>query len=180
MPSKSLNKVQKHINKKKGKRPVLHERSRDAQKLRQALSRSDRVNSHALVTSKTQLPFVERIAFFQQEVSQRGKEPFTPEEIHKSIQNYIGRHDENLEQLQAERRPGRPPTKQQEVLQQRKQSEKGEYLSGLWMPLMTDTKNLEALEEWNQEWTALGTMKYCRVTEAGAITSSAFPPRGLS
>ena len=59
MPPKSLNKVQKHISKKKGRRPVLHERSRDAQKLRQALSRSDKVNKLVSVAAKAHQPLSE-------------------------------------------------------------------------------------------------------------------------
>ena len=44
MPSKSLRKVQKHIGKKKGRTPALHEKSRDAQRLRRASARSDKLS----------------------------------------------------------------------------------------------------------------------------------------
>ena len=72
------------------------------------------------------------------------------------------------------------PTKQQEILEQRREGEEKEYLSGLWIPTLTDTKNLEALQDWNQEWASLGTLEFCRVSKSGLIHASSFPPRGLS
>ena len=49
MVSNRLSKVHKHITKKKGKTPNLHENSRDTQRLQRAAGRDDRLNRLAKI-----------------------------------------------------------------------------------------------------------------------------------
>lgn len=49
MVSNRLSKVAKHITKKKGKTPNLHENSRDTQRLQRAAGRDDKINRLAKV-----------------------------------------------------------------------------------------------------------------------------------
>lgn len=56
MPSK-FNKVQKHVNKKKGSTNSLHENSRDALRLRNAVIRDDKVARMSAIREKTNEPF---------------------------------------------------------------------------------------------------------------------------
>lgn len=57
MPSNRLNKVQKHITKKKGKNPTLHENSRDNRRLQSAAQRDDKLNRLAAVREKQNRPY---------------------------------------------------------------------------------------------------------------------------
>jgi len=57
MPSNRLSKVQKHINKKKGKNVALHENSRDTRRLQSAAQRDDKLNRLAAVREKQNRPY---------------------------------------------------------------------------------------------------------------------------
>ena len=96
---------------------------------------------------------------------------------HKS---FIGRDDEELESLKAQRRPGRPPSSQEDRLRHRKEDEQREYRSGFWVPELRDEQSRLKLERWNGEWAALNTLKFVRIDSGGGIKPSSFPPKGLS
>lgn len=57
MPQRNLQKVHKHISKKRGVLDSLHENSRDAQRLRRAGARDDRLNRHAAITQRARQPY---------------------------------------------------------------------------------------------------------------------------
>lgn len=50
-------------------------------------------------------------------------------DLHKLIEQYINRNDLELQREQAERRPGRPKSKNQEKLEQMKEHESAQYAS---------------------------------------------------
>lgn len=102
------------------------------------------------------------------------------EKIQILIQRYLGRHDEELEQLKSERRPGRPSTNREDLLRQQLAIEDREHSAGFWLPDMEDDENLELLRNWNGKWTSLSNFKYVRLTRAGTVTPSRFPPKGQS
>lgn len=85
-----------------------------------------------------------------------------------------------IEQLQSERRKGRPPSKREEALLQRTDVENREFKTGFWMPDFSDEGVLKALASWNGDWSGLSTMKFIRITKDGAKQPSAFPPKGMS
>lgn len=94
--------------------------------------------------------------------------------------SYLSRHDEELAELKSQRRPGRPSSTREDLLQQFMTTEDREYNGGVWIPEMQDEGNLRILQEWNGEWTALNTLKYVRLSRDGTIQKSSFPPKGLS
>ena len=58
---RTLQKVHKHISKKRGVVDSLHENSRDAQRLRRAGARDDRLTRHAAITLKARQPYGESV-----------------------------------------------------------------------------------------------------------------------
>lgn len=94
--------------------------------------------------------------------------------------SYLGRHDEELAELKSQRRPGRPSSTREDLLQQFMKTEYREYNGGFWIPDMQDEGNLRILRQWNGEWTALNTFKFVRLSRDGTMQSSSFPPKGLS
>lgn len=122
--------------------------------------------------------------------------PFEAEQIHGLIQkffynaltyrvtltttSYLSRYDEELAELKSQRRPGRPSSTREDLLQQFMTTEDREYNGGFWIPNMQDVGNLRILREWNGEWTALNTIKYVRLSRDGNLQNSSFPPKGLS
>lgn len=196
MPS-SYAKVQKHVSKKKGSKiNALHENSRDSQRLRRAVGRDDKISRAAAVREKANEGFrkydrkrstyivlnpitVLRILFFQDHIPQPIA-PLPEAEIHALIVEYLKREDEALAALKAERRPGRPMSTRQQVLEQLQATEQKEYEAGYWMPDMTDENNLKQLEAWKGNWGGLGQVKFVRVEKNGVIKESAFPPKGAA
>lgn len=94
--------------------------------------------------------------------------------------SYLSRYDEELAELKSQRRPGRPCSTREDLLQQLITTEDREYNGGFWIPNMQDVGNLRILREWNGEWTALNTFKYVRLSRDGRLQNSSFPPKGLS
>lgn len=179
MPS-SLHKVQKRVNKKKGpKANALHENSRDAQRIRRAGARDDRVARVTSTRQKANLPWLERVAFFQDRLPET-LHPMDLEPIKELIHEFLSRHDEELAQLKAERRPGRPPSNRQSLLEQQIKQEAMEYEGGFWMPNLQDEETLMKIEGWGGEWMALAPLRFVRVVKDGEVKESQFPPRGAS
>jgi translation machinery-associated protein 16 len=106
--------------------------------------------------------------------------PYAPEEIQSEIHSILHRHDSSLASIRAERRAGRPPSTQEIQLTAQVENDKKEFASGLWIPDMTDTKNLERLREWGGQWIGLNVLKFVRVYDDGRALESSFPPRGQS
>jgi translation machinery-associated protein 16 len=179
MPSR-LSKVQKHVSKKKGSKiNSLHENSRDAQRLRKAGVRDDRVARLSAVREKANRQWLERIAFFQDNLPET-LHPMDMEAIQSLISTYLARNNEEIEQLKAERRPGRPPSTRLTLLEQLRDGEGKEYDSGFWMPNLQDEETLVKLDGWKGEWIGLANLRFVRVMAGGTTKESQFPPRGAS
>ncbi|KAI4730710.1 hypothetical protein E4T49_01450 [Aureobasidium sp. EXF-10728] len=178
MPSKFA-KVQKQVSKKKGGALALHENSRDALRLRSAVARDDRVARLGAVREKLNDVYLNRIVFFQDEIPDPLR-PLTDDEVHHVIAKYLGREDEALAALKAERRPGRPKSTKQTILEQQQDQEQKEYESGLWIPDMQNEATLTKLRNWKGEWIALSPLTYVRVDKSGSKKESAFPPKGAA
>jgi len=57
MPQRNLQKVQKHISKKRGAIGAMHENSRDAQRLRRAGARDERLIKHNANVDQARRPY---------------------------------------------------------------------------------------------------------------------------
>lgn len=106
--------------------------------------------------------------------------PWTEAEIHAAVQTYLSRSDTALAQLKSERRPGRPASTKQTLLEQSIKTEKQEYEAGFWIPDLRDEDTVKKVAEWKGQWNGLGTMRFCRVVKEGGVRESAFPPRGAA
>ncbi|KAI6909719.1 hypothetical protein KC318_g9043 [Hortaea werneckii] len=179
MPSK-LAKVQKQVTKKKGQRSTaLHEKSRDSLRMQKAGARDDRVARVTAVREKANRQWLERIAFFQDRLPDT-LHPMDVEQIQTLIQEYLSRDEDELAQIKSERRPGRPPSTRQTVLEQTREMERKEFESGFWLPNLQDEETLVKLDGWKGDWAGLGVLRFVRVDAKGGVHESQFPPRGAS
>lgn len=94
--------------------------------------------------------------------------------------SYVRRDEDELQQVKAERRPGRPASTREDLLNRRIASDAQEYNSGYWIPDVTDDDTFKKLQSWTGEWSALGTIKFVRLTREGLLLPSSFPPKGQS
>jgi translation machinery-associated protein 16 len=102
------------------------------------------------------------------------------EKIKSLILEYLSRNDAELDLLKAERRPGRPASNRQTMLEDHKKTEEHEYESGLWLPNLQDEETLVKLDKWNGDWIGLGVLRFVRIDKSGGAKDSQFPPRGAS
>ena len=179
MPSK-LAKVQKHIAKKKGSKVnSLHENSRDAKRLRRAGARDDRVAKGSASRERHNEPWLNRVAFVKERLPDT-LHPLSVDKIQGIIVEYLTRNDEEINVLQVERRPGRPASARQWVLEDQKRMEQRQYEKGFWLPNLQDEETLVKLDQWQGDWVGLAVLRFIRVDQSGAVQESQFPPRGSS
>ncbi|POS86805.1 hypothetical protein EPUL_001505 [Erysiphe pulchra] len=179
--SKGLEKVQKKIIKKKGKNSALHENSRDAQRLRRAQGRDDKLEKMALARRKIDRPLlVERAKYFQNSTMISDGRSLKMEEIHTLIKRFLEQYAEQLSQLKKERRPGRPSSAREDLIRIKVAAGEKEYKDGFYMPDLTDENNIVFLKKWEGSWSYLSTLKWVRVSSSGKLQTSRFPPKGDS
>ncbi|KAL1958495.1 hypothetical protein VTO42DRAFT_4359 [Malbranchea cinnamomea] len=178
--AKALAKITKQISKKRGGKPdVLHENSRDLKRIRRASAREERLAKYAAATMKARQAYLDRVMFFQDAVEE-DLTPLSDEQLLQLILKYLSRHSSELNQLRAERRKNRPPSKREETLAQLEEIEAKEFASGFWVPDMGNQENLKKLKAWNKDWSAMNNITFVRVSKDGGKKESSFPPRGLS
>jgi translation machinery-associated protein 16 len=140
---------------------------------------------------------VERIHYFHEAV-QSIEEPLSDDQLSEMILKYVHHHEHSLRaprligyrcihrdegeiaQLKSERRKGRPPTRREELLNQRTETEEKEFKTGFWLPELGDADVLHALKHWNRHWAGLSSLKFIRITQEGVKQASSFPPKGMS
>ncbi|KAK5684604.1 translation machinery-associated protein 16, partial [Elasticomyces elasticus] len=163
---KSFSKVHKKISKKRGAVEALHENSRDVKRLNRANTRDTRVARVQATTSRGRQSYLDRIAYFQEGIPEESS-TVSNDDIREMVTRYINRDIPEIEQLQHERRKGRPPAKREEVLLQRTETENKELKTGFWLPDVTNEDVVAALRRWNGDWSSLSTMKFIRITSDG-------------
>ncbi|OXV11173.1 hypothetical protein Egran_01070 [Elaphomyces granulatus] len=176
---RNLYKVQKLISKKRGKLDALHENSRDSKRLQRASARNDKLARAAAATLKARQVHVDRVSFFQ-ECLKDIPGNLCLMDLAELVEKYIHRDASDIEQLQRERRKGRPPSKREEAIGQRTVGEEKEFMTGFWMPDLIQDEVRTKLLAWNGIWSSLSTIKFIRFTRDGAMRPSTFPPTGLS
>jgi translation machinery-associated protein 16 len=176
----SLNKVQKHISKKKGgKLTSLHQNSRDANRLRRAGAREDKLTKILDAATRANKVYVDRIEWFRSAL-EGSSGTLSEAELQALTEGYLGREDDELAQAKEERRPGRPPSKVEERITERKNAEEREYKAGFWIVDLRTPEDRDKLERWSGDWAGLNTLKFIRITRDGFVKDSSFPPKGLS
>ncbi|KAF4549823.1 putative translation machinery-associated protein 16 [Elsinoe fawcettii] len=207
MPSQ-LHKVQKRISKKRtgklGKSAslnALHENSRDAQRIRRAAARDDRVIRSEKEREKRNQRFLKRLAHLHAAVhlstlpsrsqptpdtmTDDTTSPFTIPAIHSLIASTIATHTRTIADHESARRPGRPKSRDHERAEAEKLAEEQEYESGFWMVDLRSAANVSKFERWDGKWEGLGNLEFVRVRRRregeaweGTVVGSKFPPTG--
>lgn len=85
--------------------------------------------------------------------------------LHSFLQSsYLDRHSEELKELLAQRRPGRPPSLRLVELQNIIEREKLEYENNLEIPDLMNETNVKLMRQWNGNSQALGLFRFVRVS----------------
>ncbi|KAE8214922.1 hypothetical protein CF327_g1761 [Tilletia walkeri] len=85
--------------------------------------------------------------------------------IHHWIQEFwLPRHEDELADLKAARRAGRPPLKEEIALSHRIEAERAEYQAGLELPDLTSPVNVRLLREWKGDPQGLNAFRFVRIS----------------
>ncbi|KAI5920556.1 translation machinery-associated protein 16 [Camillea tinctor] len=175
---KSFERTRKAIAKKKGALDSLHQFSRDSKRLHRAQVRDEKLEKIAASRKKTDQPFLERAAFFQEALKQNGSEPFQLETIQELIKTFVHQYDDELNEVKKARRPGRPASAKEDLLKIKIAALEKEYKSGFLIPVLDTKENAALLDRWEGSWSYLTTLKWDRISSEGHRKPSSFPPRG--
>lgn len=170
--AKSLLKVQQKINKKKS--PV-HPKGRKAQLLARASLREERVNKKKLIHTMKKTEENQIVDFIQEYINNEEalkKEVFDVDDMKALIETFINRDMDELEQLRASRRPGRPSSKRQDLLEFRIKQEQHVYETGWKVPDLRDPVNVTKLRLWQGGHGGLTSIKFVLVKKEGNLDDS--------
>ncbi|KAJ4292945.1 translation machinery-associated protein 16 [Collariella sp. IMI 366227] len=178
--AKTLEKMRKHIAKKRnGAVEALHENSRDSKKLHRAQIRDDRLDKLAQTRRKKDKPLILRARFFQKFVQQNDNKPLELEAIQAKIHEFVHQYDEEYSEVKAIRRAGRPASTREDLLRMKIETLEKEYGEGFYLPDLTTKENVELLNRFEGSWPFLTNLAWVKVSSAGNVKPSSFPPQGL-
>ncbi|KAI0886521.1 translation machinery-associated protein 16 [Annulohypoxylon maeteangense] len=175
---KSFERTRKAIAKKKGPIESLHQYSRDSKRLHRAQVRDEKLEKIAASRKKTDRPYLERATFFQEAVRQNEGQPLEMDVIHELIKTFVHQYDEELSDVKKSRRPGRPASTKEDLLKAKVDKLQKEYQNGFLIPVLDAEDNAGLLSRWEGSWSYLTTVKWVRISSAGQVQPSSFPPRG--
>ncbi|KAI1413481.1 translation machinery-associated protein 16 [Hypoxylon sp. FL1857] len=175
---KSFDKTRKAIAKKKGAIDSLHQYSRDSKRLHRAQVRDEKLEKIAASRKKNDRPYIERATFFQEALRQNGEQPLQMDVIQELIKTFVHQHDEELNEVKKSRRPGRPASAKEDLLKVKIDKLQKEYQNGFLLPALDTDENAKLFVRWEGSWSYLTTLKWVRISSAGQVQPSSFPPRG--
>ncbi|PNS21823.1 GPI ethanolamine phosphate transferase 3 [Sphaceloma murrayae] len=110
---------------------------------------------------------------------------FTDENLHSLISSFLSSHDRAIREVEKERRPGRPKSREHERLEAEKSLAEKEYESGFWMVDLRKPEVVKKFTHWSGLWEGLGNLEYVRVRQRregegweSTVVGSKFPPTG--
>lgn len=175
---KAFEKARKAIARKKGPIDSLHQYSRDSKRLHRAQVRDEKLEKIAASRKKNDKPYLERATFFQEALRQNEEQPLQMDVIQELIKTFVHQHDEELNEVKKARRPGRPASAKEDLLKVKIDKLQKEYQNGFLIPVLDTEENVKLLGRWEGSWSYLTTLKWVRVSSAGHVQPSSFPPRG--
>lgn len=85
--------------------------------------------------------------------------------VHTFVKSaFLTRHDDEIAQLESDRRPGRPPPKRLQELKDLKVKELQDYNDGIEIPDLTNKTNVELLRDWEGDPHAMPTFRMVRIS----------------
>ncbi|ODQ67332.1 hypothetical protein NADFUDRAFT_40497 [Nadsonia fulvescens var. elongata DSM 6958] len=160
--AKSLTKLKQKV---KGAEKNLHLKSRKFRQINRATIREERINKqkHERIGAK-EIRLL-RTRFFKEAISTVDKSSFDLQDMKDLIEVFISRDDDELRKLKDARRPGRPASGRQDILQMKIEAEKKEYKTGYLMVDLSDVENVKFLRNWNGSQGGAGIIKFIRISD---------------
>lgn len=159
----NLNKVTKNLTKSTGQ---MHVKGRKFKQLNRATLRDQKITTKKLKHQEQKDRELSGIEFMKDCVNEMAEqEIFLMEQMKSFIERYISRHDEELKELKDQRRPGRPPTSRQLLLEVTVENERQVYATGFRIPDLNNKETVERLKLWNGTSGGTTVMKFIHVSK---------------
>lgn len=153
---------ERSIKKKSG---PTHPYSRRATQLARVAHRKDKLNQAKSVRSRSSNAKVDRLSTLILMLPDDIDALPDLASVHSFVaDSFLTRHNDELQELKADRRPGRPPHKREIELKEIIAKELQEYNEGLELPDLTNATNVKLLREWQGDPQALPLFRMVRIS----------------
>ncbi|PWY98610.1 hypothetical protein BCV70DRAFT_201928 [Testicularia cyperi] len=153
---------ERSIKKKSG---PTHPHSRRATQLARVALRKDKLNHAKAVRGRSSNAKVDRLSTLVLMLPDTAESLPDLAAVHAFVREYfLTRHDDEIQQLEAERRAGRPPPKRLVELKDLKAKEAQEYHDGIEIPDFTSITNVQLLRDWEGDPQALPLFRMVRIS----------------
>lgn len=162
----NLSKVTKNLSKSTGS---IHIKGRKFKQLNRATLRDKKLTAKRAKSIEQKENDMASIFFLQKLINDdddfKKVETFSLAEMKAFVELFISRFDDELQQLREERRPGRPQTNRQQILEEKVKYDKRIYATGFKTPDLTDKATVERLRLWNGTTGGATVMKFVLLTK---------------
>ncbi|ODV77450.1 uncharacterized protein CANTADRAFT_56349 [Suhomyces tanzawaensis NRRL Y-17324] len=160
----NLNKVTKNLSKSTG---TIHIKGRKFKQLNRATLRDKKITAKKLKSLEQKENELAVIFFLQKLIKDDEDfskfETFTLKQMKGFVELFIQRYDDELDQLRADRRPGRPQTNRQQILEEAVKHDRHVYETGMKIPNLTDKETVDRIRAWNGTTGGTTVMKFVHV-----------------
>ncbi|SPO23558.1 uncharacterized protein UTRI_02237 [Ustilago trichophora] len=153
---------ERSIKKKSG---PTHPHSRRATQLARVAHRKDKLNQAKSVRNRSSNAKVDRLSTLILMLPDDIDALPDLASVHSFVaENFLTRHEDELQELKSERRPGRPPHKRELELNEIIAKEQQEYSEGFEIPDLTSVTNVKLLRDWQGDPQALPLFRMVRIS----------------
>lgn len=163
--TKSLHKVLKKLSKQLV--GSLHVKGRKFKQLNRATEREHKLQRKKLQHMEQKNHELLVYLHIQEKINeQKDKEVFSADDMREFVEEYIGRNDEELAQIEKDRRPGRPLSSKQQLQIEKRKHDEHIFETGFRIPDISDKLTVDRLRGWNGTSGSLSSWKFTLITKA--------------
>lgn len=161
---KSLSKVLKKLAKQSS--GSLHVKGRKFKQLNRATEREYKIKARKAQFAEQKNHELLFYLHLQETIAEEPeKSHYDVEEMREILNEYICRNDEEIEQMEKERRPGRPMTNRHQIMIEKRKHDQHLFVTGFRMPDLSDDETTRRLRNWNGTSGSVSAWQFTLITE---------------
>lgn len=170
---KSLSKVTKKLAKQSS--GALHVRGRKFKQLNRATERDIRLKAKKAQYAEQKNHELLFYLHLQETMNENSPKTvqYSEDEMREMLANYIKRDDEEIAEMDAERRPGRPMTNRHQIMIEKRKHDQHLFETGYRMPDLSDLDTVRHLKNWNGTAGSVSAWKFTLMTKEKAKDADA-------
>ncbi|KAM9911830.1 hypothetical protein OXX69_003144 [Metschnikowia pulcherrima] len=161
---KSLSKVSKKLAKQSS--GSLHVKGRKFKQLNRATEREYKIKARKAQFAEQKNHELLYYLHLQETLNEQPeKASYDLSEMRTIVDGYIRRNDEEITQMEQERRPGRPMTNRHQIMIEKRKHDRHLFKTGFRTPDLADVDTVRRLKNWNGTSGSSSAWKFILVTE---------------